>query len=143
MKLSSLLTIVAVLSSCGPRTGCEPVTDQISRCVTNDSERGRLDLIYAAAPSSSTQARDRVKSLERGITGGPATVAVDSCGSRDRLYIVQGLFDVEVSSSPFDVEDVSGNHVVGEFGMDQGVARAKRDSLRASSSHCLVWSDGW
>ena len=145
MKLAALLAVAVIFAGCGPamgyRYGCERITDQVYRCVTNDVERGRVDVIYASQRHRNTPAQDRVKSLERGITGGPSVVAVDSCGTRDRLYIVAGMFDIEASSSPFDVVDVSGTHVVGAYGMDQDIARVRRDSLRASSSDCLVWSE--
>ena len=114
----------------GPTSGCEHVAGLIYGCNAHDD---RLHEVYVAGPTDAPPSENYVRLLARGVTGGPNVVAVDTCGARDRVYLLEGLFAVDTTAAPFDVEDLTGN-----YGPTREAVYAKRDSLFAARPSCLV-----
>ena len=125
-----------MLASCGlcacgdPDPECKRVAGLIHQCNVYDD---RAHEVYVAGTVDAPPSQDYIRLLARGVTGGPNVVAVDTCGARERVYLLEGLFDVDTTAAPFDVEDMTGN-----FAGTRESVFAKRDSLFAARPSCFV-----
>ena len=89
--------------------------------------------VYVAEAVNALPTQNFIRLLDWGVTGGPNEIVVDTCGVRDRVYLLEGLFAVDTTSASFEVEDLTGNFA----GMREAVY-AERDSLFAARPSCLV-----
>ena len=130
--LSALLALGALAACATTEAECERVAGQVQFCTAYDADGG-LHEVYVAEPTDTPPARDRVRLLARGVTGGPNVVAVDTCGARARVYLLDGMFDVDTTTAPFEVEDLTGS-----FAGTREAVNARRDSLLAARPSCFV-----
>ena len=97
----------------------------------------RVETVFVSGTVDAVPPHAFVRSLERGISAGPAVVAVNACGARPVIYVLEGLMEVDTVGAAFDAEDLSGRYTP-----TQDAVRARRDSLIAHTpSACLVRAD--
>ena len=115
---------------------CELVAGDIHKCsVLTDGDR--VETVFVSGTVSSMPDRAFVRSLERGLTAGPAVVAVDPCGARPVIYVLDGLMEIDTTGAAFDAEMLSGYHAPTRDSVE-----ARRDSiLAATTPECLIRSE--
>ena len=115
---------------------CEVVAGDIHKCsVLADGDR--VETVFVSGTVASMPDRAFVRSLERGFTAGPAAVAVNPCGARPVIYVLDGLVEIDTTGAAFDAEVLNGYHAPTRDSVE-----ARRDSiLAATPPECLVRSE--
>ena len=112
---------------------CEPVAGGINKCVVY-GENNRVETVFVSDTVDAMPDRAYVRSLERGITGGPFIIAVNPCGDRDVIYVLQGLGEIDTTRASFDAEMLNG-----AYAPTRDSVRQRRDSLIANTpSECFI-----